>query len=163
FAEQLVKEHVLPTGRVALSVFEEVFDRLKVINPRIDAYLVDGNGTILASSSKAGTLMRRDVDMKPLREFLADSPALPILGDDPTDESVQRVFSAARLTLDDRGEAYLYLVFKGIRNESAVQHILESYTLRENVTLVGGALLLALAAAALIMGLLTRRLRRLAN
>src|SRR4029078_12562298 len=81
FAEQLVKEHVLPTGRVALSVFEEGFDRLKVINPRVDAYVVDGNGTILASSSKAGTLRRRDVDMRPLREFLADNPALPILGD----------------------------------------------------------------------------------
>jgi signal transduction histidine kinase len=163
FAAQLVTSHILPAGKVELSAFGEVFDRLKVINPRIDAYLIDDGGTVLASSSKGGTLRRAVVDMRPIREILGDNPTLPVLGDDPVDERAQRVFSVAPLKLHGRGDAYLYLVIKGIRTEDAVQHILESYTLRENVTLIGGALLAALAVSALIVGFLTRRLRRLAN
>ena len=163
FASQLVKEHVLPAGEVELSAFGEVFDRLKVINPRIDAYLIDTNGAILASSSKAGALKRQAVNMRPIKDFLSENRALPILGDDPTAESIQRVFSATRLTLHDRGDAYLYLVIKGIRSESAVQDVLESYVLRENVTLVGAGLLLALLASAVIIRLLTQRLQQLAQ
>jgi signal transduction histidine kinase len=129
---------------------------------RIDAYLIDPQGVILASSSKTGALKRNVVDMQPVRSFLADNP-LPILGDDPVDDRARRVFSATRLKLDDRGDAYLYLVIRGIRTESAVQHILESYVLRENIALVGGGLLLALGASALIIGIMTRRLQRLAQ
>ena len=163
FASQLVNERVLPAGHVELSAFGEVFDRLKLINPRIDAYLLDANGAILASSSRAGALIRNRVDMRPIRQFLSDNPTLPILGDDPTDDDDLRIFSAAQLTLHDRGDAYLYLVIKGIRSESAVQHILESYVLRENITLVGGAVLLALLASTLIIRFMTRRLQRLAQ
>jgi signal transduction histidine kinase len=157
-----VKEQVLPSGEVELTAFAEVFDRLKLINPRIDAYLLDTRGRILASSSRAGALKRGTVNVEPIRAFLTDDAVLPILGDDPTDVRLRRVFSATPLTLDERGEAYLYLVFKGIRTESAVQHVLESYVMRQNVALVGGALLLGLMASALIIGLLTRRVRRLA-
>ncbi len=163
FASQLVKEHVFPAGEVELSAFGDVFDRLKIINPRIDAYLIDTDGAILASSSKAGALKRNVVNMRPIADFLAENRALPILGDDPTDDGIQRVFSATRLTLHNRGDAYLYLVIKGIRSESAVQHVLESYVLRENVTLIGGALLLALLASTLIIRFLTQRLQRLAH
>jgi hypothetical protein len=83
FASQLVKEHVFPAGEVELSAFGDVFDRLKVINPRIDAYLIDTDGAILASSSKAGALKRNVVNMRPIADFLAENRALPILGDDP--------------------------------------------------------------------------------
>jgi two-component system, OmpR family, sensor kinase len=162
YASQLVKEHIFPKDRLDPSAFESVFDHIKVVNPRIDAYLIDARGTILASSSRAGALKRTAVDLGPIHRFLDDAP-LPILGDDPTDDIDQRVFTATRLTLARHGDAYLYLVIKGVRSESAVQQILESYVLRENITVIGGGLLLALLAGALIIGLLTRRIQRLAG
>lgn len=163
YASQLVKEHIFPKDRLDPSAFESVFDHIKVVNPRIDAYLIDASGTILASSSRAGALQRKTVDLGPIQKFLAEDTALPILGDDPTDGQDQRVFTATRLTLAGHGDAYLYLVIKGVRSESAVQQILESYVLRENIAVIGGGLLLALLAGALIIGLLTHRIRRLAG
>ncbi|HKA39404.1 MAG TPA: ATP-binding protein [Burkholderiales bacterium] len=163
YASQLVKEHIFPKDRLDPSAFQSVFDHIKVVNPRIDAYLIDANGTILASSSRIGALKRKAVDLGPVQSFLADDPVLPILGDDPTDDQDRRVFTATRLTLVPDRDAYLYLVIKGIRSESAMQQILESYVMRENIMVIGGALLLALLAGALIVGLLTRRLQRLAR
>ena len=163
YASQLVKEHIFPKDRLDPSAFESVFDHIKVVNPRIDAYLIDASGAILASSSRAGALQRKTVDVGPIQRFLAEDTALPILGDDPTDDQDQRVFTATRLTLARHGEAYLYLVIKGVRSESAVQAVLESYVLRENIAVIGGGLLLALLAGALIIGLLTRRIQRLAG
>jgi two-component system, OmpR family, sensor kinase len=163
YASQLVKEHLFPKGRLDPAAFEAVFDHIKVVNPRIEAYLIDASGVILASSSRIGALKRKTVDLGPVHSFLADNPVLPILGDDPTDDRDRRVFTAARLTLERQGEAYLYLVVKGIRSESAMQQILESYGLRENIVVIGGGLLLALVAGALIIGLLTRRIQHLAR
>jgi signal transduction histidine kinase len=163
YASQLVKEHIFPKDRLDPSAFESVFDHIKVVNPRIDAYLIDASGAILASSSRAGALQRKTVDVGPIQRFLAEDTALPILGDDPTDDQDQRVFTATRLTLARHGEAYLYLVIKGVRSESAVQAVRESYVLRENIAVIGGGLLLALLAGALIIGLLTRRIQRLAG
>ena len=163
YASQLVKEHIFPKDRLDPSAFAPVFDHIKVVNPRIDAYLIDAGGAILASTSRAGTLQRKTVDLRPIKAFLADDAKLPILGDDPTDDDDQRVFTATRITLAGHGEAYLYLVIKGVRSESAVQQILESYVLRENVSVIASGLLLALLAGALIIGLLTRRIQRLAG
>ena len=163
YASQLVKEHFFPKDRLDLAAFEAVFDHIKVVNPRIEAYLIDSTGAILASSSRIGALKRKTVDIGPVQSFLADDPVLPILGDDPTDDRDQRVFTATRLTLARHGDAYLYLVIKGIRTESAMQQILESYVLRENIVVIGGGLLLALLAGALMIGLLTRRIQRLAG
>ena len=163
YASQLVKEHIFPRDRLDPSTIEQVFDQIKVVNPRIDAYLIDANGTILVSSSKAGALKRTAVDLSPIQRFLDDDPVLPILGEDPTDDREHRVFTATRVTVDKHGDAYLYLVIKGIRSDSAAQQILESYVLRENITLIGAGLLLALLTSTLIIRLLTRRLQRLAR
>src|SRR5262245_27212493 len=133
YASQLVKEPIFPKDRLNPSAFEPVFDHIKVVNPRIDAYLIDANGAIVASTSRAGALQRKTVDLRPIQQFLAEDAVLPILGDDPTDDDDQRVFTATRLTLAGHGEAYLYLVIKGVRSESAMQQILESYVLRQNI------------------------------
>jgi signal transduction histidine kinase len=165
-AADFVRETVVPLGgdTADYAVFGEVFNRIKVINPRIDAYLVDASGAILAASGRLGT-NRRDlrVDPAPIREFLSEEPTLPILGDDPADARTRRVFSAARVELPGHREAYLYLVLRGARTESIAQPILQSYTLRQNLVIFGGALVLALIASALVMGIMTRRLKHLAR
>ena len=164
-ASEFVRETVVPRGgeTADYAAFTEIFNRIKVINPRINAYLVSRSGEILASSDRPGTVKRRRVDPAPIRAFLSDSANLPILGDDPADAGTKRVFSAARVELPGHREAYLYLVLRGARTESIAKPILQSYTLRQNLMIFGGALGLALIASALVIGIMTRRLQRLAR
>ena len=161
-AAQLVSEHVLPEdARTDYAAAESAFDRLRIINPRIDVYLLDENGRVLAFSGKSGTRKRDYVSLGPVQSFLAEDAQFPILGDDPGEESTQRVFSVAPISHQGRITGYLYLVLRGLSGDSIAEQIRNNYFLRESVWLMGGALMLALLAGALIIKIFTNRLRRL--
>jgi two-component system OmpR family sensor kinase len=159
-ASQLVSERILPESHtVDLNTAREVFDRLRIFNPRIDVYLLDGNGKILASSSKTRN-QRQSVDLEPIRSFLGENARLPILGDDPAEESGKRVFSVASLS-SEPSTGYLYLVLRGVSGDSLADRIRNSYALRESIWLIASGLVLAFLASLLIVRLITRPLRRL--
>ncbi len=161
-AAQFVNEHVLPDdARIDYGAVESAFDRLRIINPRIDAYLLDEHGRVLAYSRKSGISKRDSVSLEPIRRFLAEDTQLPILGDDPGEESTQRVFSVAPISHDGRINGYLYLILRGLSGDNIAEQIRNNYFLRESVWLMGGGLVLALLAGALIIKLFTNRLRRL--
>lgn len=161
-AAQFVNEHVLPDdAHIDHRAVESAFDRLRVINPRIDLYLLDENGRILAYSGKSGIRKHDNVNLDPIHRFLAENAQLPILGDDPGEASTQRVFSVAPISRDGRTSGYLYLILRGLSGDSIAQQIRNNYFLRESIWLMGGGLVLSLLAGALIIKLFVNRLRRL--
>ena len=160
-ATQLVSEQILPESEDLDSLqIQRVFDRLRVINPRIDVYLLDANGRILAASGRTKT-RRNSVDLQPLRQFLDDSAALPIFGDDPTEESRRRVFSVAEIAVKGNVNGYLYLVMRGLTSDSIAERVKSSYVLRESIWIIVWGLLFALIAGALTIKFMTRPLRQL--
>src|SRR6185503_4257299 len=118
-------------------------------------------GQVLAYSGKDGVRKRDRVSLDPIRRFLAENAELPILGDDPSDEIKQRVFSAAPITHEGRTSGYLYLILRGLSGDSIAEQIRTNYFLRDSISLMGGGLVLALLAGALIIKLITGRLRQL--
>ncbi len=85
--------------------------KLAAANPQIDVYLLDNEGQIVAASVPLASLTRSQVDMDPVREFLAGRAA-PILGADPRDREHRTVFSAAPFDVADCPGDVLYLVLK---------------------------------------------------
>ncbi|MBI4189017.1 MAG: HAMP domain-containing histidine kinase [Betaproteobacteria bacterium] len=163
-AAQFVNEHVLPEdAHINYGAIQKAFDRLRIINPRIDVYLLDDNGRVLAYSGKTGIRKRDSVSLDPIHRFLTENAELPILGDDPSEESIQRVFSVAPILHEGRINGYLYLVLRGLSGDNIAQQIKNNYFVRESVGLMGGGLVLALLAGALIIKLFTQRLRRLSR
>ena len=161
-AAQFVDEHVLPdNARIDYGAVESAFDRLRIINPRIDPYLLDEQGRVLAYSRKSGTRKRDSVGLEPIRLFLTEDAQLPILGDDPGDASAQRVFSVAPISHDGRINGYLYLILRGLSGDNIAAQIRNNFFLRQSIWIMGGGLVLALLAGALIIKLFTNRLRRL--
>ena len=163
-AAQFVNEQVLPDDASSdFAAVESAFDRLRMVNPRIDLYLLDEQGRVLAYSWKSGIRKRDSVRLEPIHRFLAEDAQLPILGDDPREVSTQRVFSVAPILRDGRIDGYLYLILRGLRGDTIAEQIRNNYFLRQSVWLMGGGLVLALLAAALIVKLFTNRLRRLSR
>ena len=161
-AAQFVNEHVLPDdARIDYGAVESAFDRLRIINPRIEPYLLDEQGRVLAYSRKSGIRKHDSVSLEPIHRFLAEDAELPILGDDPGEESTQRVFSVAPISQDGRINGYLYLILRGLSGDNIAAQIRNNYFLRESVWIMGGGLALVLLAGALIIKLFTNRLRRL--
>ena len=55
----------------------------------------ESRGSILSFSAPENAVVRQQVSMQPIREFLEADLPLPILGDDPRDASGRKVFSVA--------------------------------------------------------------------
>ncbi len=162
-ANQLVAEHVVSDEDSSdASRMQIVFDRLRVINPRIDVYLLAGDGKILASSVRTRVL-REHIDLVPVKRFFDDSATLPILGDDPTETSRKRVFSAAPIQSPDGRQQYLYLIMRGLTSDSIADRIKSNHVIRKSLWVILWGVLFALIAAAIILRFITRPLRDLTD
>jgi signal transduction histidine kinase len=162
-ASRLIAEHILADHDSAdPSAVQKVFDRIRVVNPRVDVYLLDDAGRVIAASGQ-NALKRATVDLAPIQRVLKGAEELPILGDDPSEAVRRRVFSVAAVPLAGNESGYLYLVLRGLSGETLAQQIRQSYVLREALWLMGCGLVIALLASAIIITLMTRPLRQLTS
>lgn len=160
-ARQLVDEHIVPDwGQPDAANAQAVFARLRVINPRIDVYLLDNAGKIVTSSVRT-RVVREQVDLAPLKQFFDEQATLPIFGDDPTEISRQRVFSAAPIRVPGERERYLYLVMRGLTTDSLADRVKSNHVIREILWVVLWCLVFAVLAGMLMVRFITKPLRRL--
>jgi two-component system OmpR family sensor kinase len=155
---------LLREGELQQERLERLFHNLMVINPRIEVYLLDTEGRILAYSAPEGRVRSRRVSLEPVRTFLDAGGPFPLRGDDPRHPGQRRVFSAAPIPAGAEGDAvesYLYVVLGGDAYESVARMLEGSYILRLSVWIGLAAVLVAAVTGGLIFHLLTRRLRRL--
>ncbi len=148
-------------GEVNQPALKDLFDKLMVINPRIEVYLLDGDGEILAFSADPGRVKRDVVDLVPITAWLAGPDMLPLRGDDPRNTTGQKPFTAAPVMDGDALAGYLYVVLGGEKYDSVAGMVSESLIVRLALFAGGLGLLVALAAGVLSFAWLTRRLRRL--
>ena len=161
-AAQIVAERLPFDGeQVDQAALEHIFHMMMVINPKVEIYLLDPEGRILAYSAPPGKVRRARVNLTPVRRFLAPEAALPILGDDPRASDRRKVFSAAPIAHGDRLQGFLYVILGGEAYEGSAEMLQGSYVLRLIAGLGTAGLLFALLTATLLFALLTRRLRRL--
>lgn len=160
-ARYLVEANKLARGdEVNRRALAKLFANLMSVNPNIEIYLLDEDGTILTYSAADERVKRRAVQLAPVREFLAGGSMFPLMGDDPRDPSRLKVFSAAPIPPQGTPEAYLYVVLSGEEYESIADMLAESRLLRTRLfaVLLSAVLLLAWF---LLFWSITRRLRQL--
>jgi two-component system OmpR family sensor kinase len=161
-ARSLVAETtILEDGEIRQENLEHIFHMLMVINPRIEVYLLDPEGQILAFSAPEGRVTRQRVDLRPVQRFLRGEETFPLQGDDPRDVSRKKIFSAAPIAPQGQVEGYLYVVLSGEEYDSVADRLERSHILRLGAWTGATALGLALVAGLLLVRLLTRRLERL--
>ena len=133
---------------------------LMVFNPRVEIYLLDAQGQVLAYFSERKQLKRMSVDMTPVRKFLegGDGLTLPIFGDDPRTENKGRPFSAAPIRIGQE-QGYLYLILGGEQYESIASMVEDSYIIRNSVISLVATFLLLGIVGLIVFFLLTKRLR----
>lgn len=160
-ARYLVEANKLAKGdEVNRRALSKLFANLMSVNPNIEIYLLDDDGTILTYSAADERVKRRTVELQPVREFLSGGSPFPLMGDDPRDLSRLKVFSAAPIPLHGTPEAYLYVVLGGEEYESIADMLAESRLLRTRLFAVVLAAAL-LVAWFLLFWSITHRLRKL--
>jgi len=161
-AEHLVADSLpMENGEIREEELEHIFHVLMVINPNIEVYLLDPQGEILAYSAPKGIVVRERVDLGPIHQFLEVESRLPVLGDDPRNETGTKVFSAAPIGAASGPDGYLYVVLAGQQWDSAVAMLQGSFILRLATVAIAMGLLVALLIGLLVFAWITRRARHL--
>lgn len=155
------KQTLLRGQQFNQAALQDILDRLTLINPEIGLYLLDESGRIVASSDSQGSLVRPAIDIAPVRDVLDGNAKFPLHGDDPTDLSRKRVFSAAPVAFEGNREGFLYVVLRGDERDSGAQQLKKSYALRESLWVVGIGIVLSLVASLVLLNVVTQPLRRL--
>ena len=140
-AKNLVSDrNLVSEGQLDRSALEELFALYMTINPSIEIYLLDLDGTILSYSADPAKIKRKQVSLEPLYQLLEDMNRYPVLGDDPRSHDRQKVFSVTPVPSTENPDGYLYVVLRG-----------EEYDAAE--TMARGGQVLALSAWALLISL----------
>ena len=132
----------------------------EVVNPMIEAYLLDADGLILANSAPQGRLARERVALAPIHAFMRGDP-LPVLGDSPRDASRQDIFSAIPLMIDNRIAGYLYVLLVGGMYRQLADEALQGFAVRSAAWIGAAGLGLALLVGLAAFAKITRPLNRL--
>ena len=161
-AENLAaKKPLFIDGTIDEAAIHALFEFYMVVNPAIENYIIDREGTILSYSAPPGKVKRTSISLEPIRQLLDDTHALPILGDDPRDPAGQKVFSAASIVVDGKQEGYLYVVLGGEEYESIASLLQGSYMFRLSTWVIIASLLVGSIAGLMLFNLITRRLTKL--
>lgn len=162
-AQNLVKEKLLiKDNKINHDALEHIFHMLMVINPSIELYLLDPNGTILDYSAAPGKVKRERVSLDPIKTWLSKDMTIPLQGDDPRHLSRKKVFSAARIRQNAKLEGYLYVILGGEDYDTIAQKIHGSFILKMSSWMIIAGLFFAGVTALIVFSLLTRRLKKLA-
>lgn len=163
-AAHIVAEQLLfKNQQVNNEALADIFHMMMVINPKVEIYLLDPKGKVLAYSAPPGKVLRDVVDLDPIQTFLTDDKALPIQGDDPRDTQQRKIFSVAPLRNGDVLQGYLYIILASEQYTSVAQMLENSYAMRIGTGMLIAGLIFILFAALVLFALLTRRLRRLSD
>ena len=161
-ASYLVETNKLAKGDpVNQRGLSKLFAGLMSVNPNIEIYLLDDDGTILAYSAAEQRVKRKAIDLGPVREFLGGREMFPLLGDDPRDPARRKVFSVAPIAAQGRLEAYLYVVLGGEEYDSIAEMLRQSRLARTSLQIAALAIGFLAVAWFVLFWSVTRRLQRL--
>lgn len=162
-AQRIVADrHLVINGAMNDLALKKTFSDYMEINPSIEIYLLDEQGTILAFSAEAGKVKRKHVDLEPIHAFLRGE-GFPLLGDDPRSHERRKAFSVTPVPAGNMPAGYLYVVLRGEEYDNVEQAVQESYALRYSAGAVAVSMGFGLLTGLLLFHWLTRRLQRLSR
>ncbi|NIR52793.1 HAMP domain-containing protein [candidate division KSB1 bacterium] len=104
---------------------------LMVMNPRVEIYLLNERGKILAFFADPKKKVKLEfVRLDPIKTFLNKNGTMPILGDDPRHIGRKKPFSVAPIQIGHKIDGFLYVILGGEQYDSASAMIKESYIIR---------------------------------
>ena len=117
-------------GDVIKPALEEMFHHVKAINPSLEVYLVDPKGKIIAWYPPERKIALESINLKPVLDFIENTPDNFVKGDDPLNPNTQKIFSASPLTMNNMLYAYIYVVLTGEKYKAASDSLFSSYMLK---------------------------------
>jgi len=148
------------TDSLDLASIEHQIHYMMIINPKIEIYLLDDSGKILAFFAEPKKRVKQDsVNLNPIHRFLNNQDQLPIMGDDPRHPGRKKPFSVAPLQIGKDINGFLYIITESEQFDSAAGMIRESYIVQTTIKGLIITLIFTAIIGMILFAFLTRRLR----
>lgn len=139
---------------------EHTIHYMMVMNPKIEIYLLDEKGKILAFFAEPKKKVVQDfVHVEPIKKFISGEGEIPIFGDDPRHASRKKPFSAAHLQIGKNIEGYLYIIIESELYDSVAGMIREHYIVQTTIKGLVVTLIFTGLIGLILFFFLTKRLR----
>ncbi|MCB0265875.1 MAG: HAMP domain-containing sensor histidine kinase [Calditrichia bacterium] len=149
------------TDSLNLAEMEHLIHYIMVLNPKIEIYVLDSTGNILAFFAEPHKKVQQNaVNLDPVMQFLGQSGNNLVLGDDPRHPSRQKPFSAAPVKIGAQS-GYLYIITESEQFDTTASVLRGDFLTR---TIAKGLLLSILVTGVIgliLFALLTRRIRHM--
>ncbi len=163
-ASHLVKEtQPLVNGVPDTAATHDIMHSMMVINPSSEVYLLNPEGKIIDFVVPGKTVELKEVDLHPIKDFIADKGQSYVLGDDPRNKGEKKVFSAAPVYEDEKLTGYAYIILASEKQTEIANSLFNSYILRSGAFLFFITLLGALGIGLFFLWYITRNLQRIIN
>lgn len=88
---------------------KNIFHNVMVLNPSVEIYLLDNQGTILSYYAPFGKVKLDKIALEPIITFI-ENDDLFIKGEDPRNPGTNKVFSASKILDNDNQVGYVYII-----------------------------------------------------
>lgn len=159
----LTEDRILEGHEWDKSSIKDAFSRVMMLDPGTEIYIVDPQGMVLFYDAPDEKIIQRQISIEPIKQFLSDKDALPILGDDPRSDR-QKIFSVAEIDDKQNGVmGYLYIIINGEIYDNVIDTLKRNETWRLSLISMGVALSFLLLSALVLFYNLTRPLVKLSQ
>ncbi|MEO1053214.1 MAG: HAMP domain-containing sensor histidine kinase [Bacteroidota bacterium] len=148
-------------GEIKEDAADEIMHHMMAINPSIEVYILDPNGKILNYVAPYKRVKLDSVNLAPVEKFIENEGEIYVVGDDPRNPGVQKVFSAAPVEENGEKIGYVYTVLASEEYDSVSEYLRASYMLRLGSRYMVITLIAALVVGILIIWLITKNLRKI--
>jgi len=163
-AEYLVQEIALfSDGKLDHDSVKKAFSNVMRLDPGTELYVIDKQGHVMAYDAPDEKILRKVIDLQPIKTFIESKESLPILGDDPRSHK-QKIFSAAPIyDKDNNLLSYLYIIIKGEVYDNVAMALQANKTWWVSLGMMGAAMIFLLLTALLLFNKLTQPLVKLSR
>lgn len=159
-AKHMLKE-VTPfiDNKVNEEAVGKIMHSMMAVNPSLEVYLLDAEGKILSFVVLHKKVRLTNVDIAPIKEFIASGGQTYVLGDDPRSPGHKTIFSATEVLEDGKFLGYVYLVLASEKYEDIAGALSTGYLTRIGTQSFVITLVAAFSIGLILIALLTRNLR----
>ncbi len=148
---------------IDMAAMEDMIHYMMVINPKIEIYLLDSAGKILAFFAEPHKkLQAESVSLAPIEAFIKGNNEALILGDDPRYAGRQKAFSAAPLKIADK-DGYLYVIIESEQFDAAAEQNRASFITSTMIRGITVSVLVTGLIGLILFALMTRPIRKMTD
>jgi len=152
------KYRLVENGMIYDDRMDHLFQEFMQINPSIEIYAIDPNGKIVRFNIPQEKVIRKQVNLDPVRAYVSGNTDFPVKGSDPRDPDSNKIFSAAPLKDGDNLIGYLYIILEGERYGNIVERLSNNYFVKMSTWVIVTVVIFSMLCALLLFKYLTRRL-----